>query len=100
MKNMNISLCILLIALVGLGGSAPSGFKYDDALDKSLMFFEAQRSGKLPLEQRVKWRGDSGLQDGSQQGVSPHKNSRDSMSHKKLSPVWINFFVSSYQRRK
>lgn len=66
---MNISLGILLIALVGLGGSAPSGFKYGDALDKSLMFFEAQRSGKLPLEQRVKWRGDSGLQDGSQQGV-------------------------------
>ncbi|QCD88749.1 endoglucanase [Vigna unguiculata] len=63
MKNLNISLCVLLIALVRLGGSAPSSFNYGDALDKSLMFFEAQRSGKLPLQQRVKWRGDSGLQD-------------------------------------
>ncbi|BAT91095.1 hypothetical protein VIGAN_06240200 [Vigna angularis var. angularis] len=69
MKNLNISLCVLLIALVRLGGSAPSSFNYGDALDKSLMFFEAQRSGKLPLQQRVKWRGDSGLQDGFQQGV-------------------------------
>ncbi|KAG5123841.1 hypothetical protein JHK82_030578 [Glycine max] len=68
--NLNISLCMLLIALVlRLGGSAPSGFNYGDALDNSLMFFEAQRSGKLPLQQRVKWRGDSGLQDGFQQRV-------------------------------
>lgn len=74
MKNLNISLCMLLVALVRLGGSAPSGFNYGDALDKSLMFFEAQRSGKLPLQQRVKWRGDSGLQDGFQQRVSPHDN--------------------------
>ncbi|KAK6931870.1 Carbohydrate binding domain CBM49 [Dillenia turbinata] len=33
------------------------------------MFFEAQRSGKLPLSRRVKWRGDSGLRDGFLQGV-------------------------------
>ncbi|KAJ1389668.1 Six-hairpin glycosidase superfamily [Sesbania bispinosa] len=70
MKNLNISLCMLLIALVRLGASVPLGFNYRDALDKSLMFFEAQRSGKLPLQQRVKWRGDSGLQDGFQQGVN------------------------------
>ena len=77
MKNLNISLCVLLIALVRLGGSAPSSFNYGDALDKSLLFFEAQRSGKLPLQQlRVKWRGDSGLQDGFQQGVSPHHHTQ------------------------
>lgn len=76
MKNLNISLCVLLIALVRLGGSAPSSFNYGDALDKSLLFFEAQRSGKLPPQQRLKWRGDSGLQDGFQQGVSYyHHNS-------------------------
>ncbi|KHG02199.1 hypothetical protein F383_00334 [Gossypium arboreum] len=33
------------------------------------MFLEAQRSGKLPFDQRVKWRGDSGLKDGALQGV-------------------------------
>ncbi|CAL0304309.1 unnamed protein product [Lupinus luteus] len=61
---------MLLIALVHLGASEPPRFNYGDALDKSLLFFEAQRSGKLPLQQqRVKWRGDSGLSDGFQQGV-------------------------------
>ncbi|PNX73801.1 endoglucanase 5-like protein [Trifolium pratense] len=61
---------VMTLVLVHLGGSVPSSFNYGDALDKSLMFFEAQRSGKLPLQQqRIKWRGDSGLKDGIQQGV-------------------------------
>ena len=30
----------------------------------SLLFFEAQRSGKLPMNNRVKWRENSGLLDG------------------------------------
>ncbi|PIN24149.1 Cellulase [Handroanthus impetiginosus] len=38
---------------------------YRDALMKSIMFFEGQRSGKLPPSQRITWRGDSGLSDGS-----------------------------------
>ncbi|XP_027359561.1 endoglucanase 13-like [Abrus precatorius] len=37
---------------------------YQMALKKSLLFFEGQRSGKLPPNQRVNWRGDSGLTDG------------------------------------
>ncbi|KAI3460787.1 hypothetical protein Pfo_017450 [Paulownia fortunei] len=38
---------------------------YRDALTKSIMFFEGQRSGKLPPNQRITWRKDSGLSDGS-----------------------------------
>ncbi|KAK1295019.1 Endoglucanase 17 [Acorus calamus] len=38
---------------------------YRDALSKSLIFFEGQRSGRLPPNQRLKWRRDSGLSDGS-----------------------------------
>ncbi|XP_031501183.1 endoglucanase 20-like isoform X2 [Nymphaea colorata] len=37
---------------------------YHDALGKAILFFEGQRSGKLPANQRVKWRGDSALSDG------------------------------------
>ncbi|KAJ4710439.1 Endoglucanase, partial [Melia azedarach] len=44
-------------------------YNYADALDKTFLFFEGQRSGKLPLNQRVKWRGDSALRDGFLQGV-------------------------------
>ncbi|XP_062173735.1 endoglucanase 13-like [Alnus glutinosa] len=46
-----------------------SSVEYGVALTKSLLYFEAQRSGKLPSNQRVKWRGDSGLHDGSDGGV-------------------------------
>lgn len=42
---------------------------YYNALEKSLLFFEGQRSGKLPANQRVTWRGDSGLSDGSAANV-------------------------------
>ena len=38
---------------------------YRDALTKSILFFEGQRSGKLPPNQRMSWRRDSGLSDGS-----------------------------------
>lgn len=40
------------------------GFDYKDALTKSLIFLEAQRSGKLPPNHRPAWRGDSALDDG------------------------------------
>ena len=43
--------------------------KYGEALQKSLYFYEAQRSGKLPETNRVKWRGDSGLSDGALEGL-------------------------------
>nr|QCQ73721.1 endo-(1,4)-beta-D-glucanase [Litchi chinensis] len=39
-------------------------FDYKDALTKSLIFLEAQRSGKLPPNHRPAWRGDSALDDG------------------------------------
>lgn len=44
-------------------------YDYGAALTKSLLFYEAQRSGKLPSNQRIKWRGDSGLNDGKEAGV-------------------------------
>ena len=43
-------------------------FNYAEALQKSLLFYEAQRSGDLPASNRLNWRGDSGLQDGSDVG--------------------------------
>ena len=43
-------------------------FNYGEALQKSLFFYEAQRSGDLPANNRVNWRGDSGLQDGADVG--------------------------------
>ncbi|XP_062153698.1 endoglucanase 8-like isoform X1 [Alnus glutinosa] len=42
---------------------------YGDALSKSILFFEGQRSGKLPPLQRMTWRKDSALRDGFEIGV-------------------------------
>nr|DAD28043.1 TPA_asm: hypothetical protein HUJ06_029511 [Nelumbo nucifera] len=42
---------------------------YASALTKSLLYYEAQRSGNLPPNQRVQWRGNSGLQDGKDAGI-------------------------------
>lgn len=44
-------------------------YDYNDALAKAILFFEGQRSGKLPADQRVKWRGNSGLSDGKLENV-------------------------------
>ncbi|KAF1001784.1 endoglucanase 16-like [Apium graveolens] len=44
-------------------------FNYKEALTKSLIFLEAQRSGKLPPNNRVPWRGDSALNDGKEANV-------------------------------
>ncbi|SCF38866.1 processive endocellulase [Micromonospora matsumotoense] len=44
-------------------------FNYPEALQKSLLFYEAQQSGKKPSWNRVSWRGDSALTDGADVGV-------------------------------
>lgn len=41
---------------------------YKEALQLSLLFYEAQRSGKLPDSNRIKWRGDTALNDKGQNG--------------------------------
>lgn len=40
-----------------------NGNDYAEVLKFSLMFYEAQRSGKLPKNNRISWRGDSALYD-------------------------------------
>ncbi|KAJ4866195.1 Endoglucanase 15 [Raphanus sativus] len=59
------SMCIVLLLLSIASGKVSAGLNYGEALTKSLLYFEAQRSGKLPSDQRVQWRGDSAPGDGS-----------------------------------
>ncbi|XP_044508160.1 endoglucanase 24-like isoform X2 [Mangifera indica] len=49
---------------INLPFSPSSGHDYRDALSKSILFFEGQRSGYLPQDQRITWRSNSGLSDG------------------------------------
>ena len=55
-------LCMLLLSAAGEASSA-GDYDYAEVLDLSLQFYEAQRSGPLPADNRVPWRGDSFLQD-------------------------------------
>ncbi|KAJ0977225.1 hypothetical protein J5N97_012699 [Dioscorea zingiberensis] len=58
-----------IIASLSVVVGASSKPDYRDALHKSLLFFQAQRSGKLPEDQTIKWRTNSGLTDGSTDNV-------------------------------
>src|SRR5580698_8048643 len=50
--------------------STTGAFDYTEALQDSMFFYEAQRSGQLPPDNEVDWRGDSDLSDGSDNGVN------------------------------
>ncbi|KAF8066338.1 celD [Scenedesmus sp. PABB004] len=50
--------------------AASGDFDYACVLGASLLFYDAQRSGRLPAGNRVPWRGDSALADKSPNGQS------------------------------
>ncbi|GAB4834479.1 hypothetical protein Ancab_032735 [Ancistrocladus abbreviatus] len=69
----SVFLCVLALSNpldVEDGELCAVGFDYRDALRKAILFFEGQRSGKLPAAQRVEWRGDSALNDGKLENVN------------------------------
>lgn len=49
--------------------SAAANFNYGEALQKAIMFYEFQRSGKIPEDSRNNWRGDSGMTDGADHNI-------------------------------
>lgn len=51
------------------GKKGTGDFNYGEALQKSILFYDCQRSGDLPEETRCNWRGDSGLTDGQDAGL-------------------------------
>ncbi|KAK9113019.1 hypothetical protein Scep_020538 [Stephania cephalantha] len=58
-----------IVIVIKLVNCTSSDHNYLDALSKSILFFEGQRSGWLPLDQRLNWRANSGLGDGSSRGI-------------------------------
>ena len=64
--------------------SVPGDFNYAEALQKSLYFYDSQRSGDLPDGFRVPWRGDSALADGSDVGIDLTGGYYDAGDHVKF----------------
>ena len=61
--------------------AAGSKYNYDDVLMKSILFYEAQRSGKLPDNNRIPYRGDSALHDRGADGEDLTGGWYDGKSH-------------------
>lgn len=83
-------LTALVVLFAGLTGAvapraeAAPAFNYGEALQKSIWFYDAQRSGKLPADNRVSWRGDSALRDGSDVGLDLSGGFYDAGDHVKF----------------
>lgn len=66
---LGLVFCCSVLSCQCLNQSVSLSLDYKEALNKAIMFFEGQRSGKLPSSQRVNWRGDSALSDGKPDNV-------------------------------
>ena len=74
-----------LVLDVVVAFTAAYNYDYKEVLEKSLLFYEAQRSGPLPDNNRIDWRGDSALDDvpvgGYYDGLSHRKNIKICLMH-------------------
>ncbi|KAH7835002.1 hypothetical protein Vadar_021932 [Vaccinium darrowii] len=74
MASTSSLLCLLVFfffssTFLFLGTSVEGNPNYKEALAKSILFFQGQRSGRLPNSQEISWRFHSGLSDGSSANV-------------------------------
>lgn len=83
----------LLILIFGTSMLIPSlrsnavedkSFNYGEALQKAIMFYDFQRSGKLPEDKRDNWRADSGMDDGKDAGLDLTGGFYDAGDHVKF----------------
>nr|AAU20853.2 endogenous cellulase [Reticulitermes flavipes] len=58
----------VFVCLLSALALCQAAYDYKTVLSNSLLFYEAQRSGKLPSDQKVTWRKDSALNDKGQKG--------------------------------
>ena len=66
------------------GREGTGKYNYGEAMQKAVLFYELQRSGDLPEESRCNWRGDSGLNDGSDVGLDLTGGLYDAGDHVKF----------------
>ncbi|KAF2358942.1 Glycoside hydrolase family 9, partial [Trinorchestia longiramus] len=76
----------VLVQAAGPGCPSTGAGRYDykEVLCMSFLFYEAQRSGVLPPDQRVTWRRDSALSDGQDNGLNLTGGYYDAGDHVKF----------------
>ncbi len=65
MRIVTVSLLVL-----GLASFALAQYDYGDVVRRSLLFYEAQRTGVLPASNRIPWRGNSFVTDQGLGGIN------------------------------
>ncbi|KAL7200051.1 hypothetical protein ACSBR2_022206 [Camellia fascicularis] len=66
-KGLSLWFVFFSFALILFWGTSVQGQgspNYREALAKSILFFQGQRSGRLPRGQEITWRSNSGISDG------------------------------------
>ena len=86
MKNTNcwMVFTILPLLMLVINFSSAQEYNYGEVLQKSLFFYEAQQSGKLPDWNRVSWRGDANVNDGQMEGIDVSGGWHDAGDHIKF----------------
>lgn len=84
----------LYIVPVLLHARTPLALNYGEVLYLSSLFYEAQRAGALPSSNRIPWRGDSALKDGSDKGLDLSGGWYDAGDHLKFA-LTTGFTVST-----
>lgn len=62
-------MAFVLVALTSSRSFSLESINYGEALQKSILFYEAQQTGKLPEWNRFPWRGNSTPKDGADVGL-------------------------------
>ena len=92
LENAPVNIPVAAAEKVGQKGQ----FAYGEALQKNFLFFEANRSGDLGADNRIEWRQDSTLNDGSDVGRDLEGGYFDAGDHIKfIQPMtWSNTMLA------
>ncbi|GFY86235.1 glycosyl hydrolase 9B5 [Actinidia rufa] len=82
-RSKSKGFCGWFLVLVVMALIAVAVKKYGDALKVAMQFFDIQKSGKL-VNNKISWRGDSALKDGSEAKLDLSKGMYDAGDHIKF----------------
>ncbi len=82
--GLTLACGVVVATPAGVAAAPAAAFNYGEALQKSIWFYDAQRSGDLGQDNRVSWRGDSALADGRDVGLDLSGGFYDAGDHVKF----------------